>query len=65
MMNNTVKAKMFKVTITDEFEKTIVLSVADVEELLAVMKVYTSAESFDLLSILVEPDEEYYNPAAY
>ena len=56
--------KMFKVTITDEFEKQIVLSVADAVELLAVVKEYTSAESLDstpIYSILTELDEEYYN----
>jgi hypothetical protein len=55
---------MFKVTITDEFEKTIVLSAEDAEELLAIVKVYTSAEGLDstpIYSILAELDEEYYN----
>jgi len=55
---------MFKVTITDEFNESIVLSVADAVELLAVVKEYTSAESLDstpIYSILTELDEEYYN----
>jgi len=55
---------MFKVTITDEFEKTIVLSAEDAEELLDIVKVYTSAAGLDstpIYSILAELDEEYYN----
>jgi len=55
---------MFKVTITDEMDEQIVLSVEDAGELLAIMKVYTSAEGLDstpIYSILVELDEEYYN----
>jgi len=55
---------MFKVTITDEFEEQIVLSVDNAKALLKLIKEYTSAKSLDstpIYSILTELDEEYYN----
>ena len=55
---------MFKVTITDEFEEKIVLSVDNAKALLKLIKEYTSEKSLDstpIYSILTELDEEYYN----
>jgi len=55
---------MFKVTITDEMNETIVLSVDNAKALLKLIKEYTSDASLDstpIYSILAELDEEYYN----
>jgi hypothetical protein len=55
---------MFKVTITDEMNEAIVLSVDNAKALLKLIKEYTSTESLDstpIYSILTELDEEYYN----